>query len=231
VFPTGDYQLQLPDGTFSLTVSQSSFTTTQTETLVLGTVTVNGGNVTANFTVPASSTLSGTVHTADGSPIPANSFVLAVDAQAPGGTGCAAPGVASGLATVSAPSGSYSVTLPRDRTYRLITVIPVQAGEPPQDAASLLFQDPATIDLPTDTMRDVNIPMIPGTVQVTGTITDPGGLGVASTRVNAVTDMVSGAPNVIYSRSTTTDANGVYRLVVLQGSNYRLDFVPSPPAP
>jgi hypothetical protein len=224
------YQIMLKDATtYNVYLNESSFgMPAQSETLPLDSVTVSGADKTMDF---ASSMLAGTVRTADGSSLPSGSVVAALDATVTLAPGCATAGPASGFAGIDSASGNYQVILPRNHTYTVIVVMPLQPSQPPQSASNFGFQDPSTIFLTMDLMLNETFPPVPSTVWITGTVTDPAGFGVASTQVNAFTNTVTGAANAFYSRSTTTDANGLYGLMVLNGSNYRMDFNPPQPAP
>jgi hypothetical protein len=120
----------------------------------------------------ASSVLSGTFSFSDGSPIPPNSFVEVLDAQQVVGSGFATPFLIGGTAPIDQASGGYSMSVPTGRTYMSVAVLPVVLQ---QTSGFVILDDPSPFLLSMDMTKDEPMPALPGTVQITGTVTDPNG--------------------------------------------------------
>ena len=79
-------------------------------------------------------------------------------------------------------------------------------------------------------MHNFVVPPLPGFVTISGTVIDPTGSPVPGATVSASTDTVTNTPNTGYLSSTQTDANGMFRVVVMSGTNYTL-IAERPPDP
>lgn len=228
--PGGSYQAQLPNGNYTVSLIVPQIPPAQQQTLSifnLGTVNVSGANVTANFTIPTTVRLSGTVRTADMSAVPADSFVLATDTSAPPITtvSCAPPAFIS-TGSIDTSGGGYQMVLASGRTYGISAALPII----PLSVVAFPFPG-RQVTLGADTVQNIDLPPLPGRVTISGRVTDSSGAGVAEVRVTALTQAVTGAPNATFFAHARTDANGNYRLTVLSGTDYRLDFTPLTPEP
>ena len=120
------------------------------------------------------------------------------------------------------------MVLASGRTYTLGVDLKLLAEDSPQSSGDFIFLVSSNVPLAGDTTQNIAVPQIPGTVTVSGQVTDPTGAPVANAAVVATTAQVTGISLLgSFSRGTQTDQNGNYRLVVLSGTNY--DFTFSPP--
>src|SRR5262249_25606628 len=108
----GSYNATLPDGSYTVGLTQLSLAAPGSFTLQLGTVVGGGADVRMDFTAPPTNTLSGIVSMMDGSRVPDNSSVSATDSSAPPARGfCVSPISGSGFALVDSSTSRYQVTL------------------------------------------------------------------------------------------------------------------------
>jgi len=243
VAANGSYQIQLPNGTYtaSLVVSNLTFTVqgsalpSQQQSMSnynIGSVVVNSAPVTANFTLPARTTLLGIARRAGIEEIPPNSFVLATDTSGPQQQTmtCNFPATASQtIIDVSDPDPdvqkAFQLMLASGRSYRLTVTFPVGSN--------------GTVTSPTEgllvsalgTTQFLDVPALPGNVTISGTVTDPQGQPVSGVSVTAFSQQITGAANITFSTFTTTNATGNYSLTVLSGTGYTLFFSPPRPQP
>ena len=228
----GTYTGSLPDGTYAALLLSATKDTSSVTSINLGNVTVAGADLTANFTAPGISALSGTVVTADGTPIQTGSSVIAFDGNLlslvlnPSTNNF--PLFSFGSGTVDMTSGAYQALLPTGRQYTLAVGLNILTATPAQDSGTLEMILPNTTSLPGDTTQNITVPALPGTVNLSGKVVDPTGAPVVSASITATTAQVSGFPSttVIFTRSTQTDASGNYLLTVLNGQNYDMVFTP-----
>src|SRR5258708_5500765 len=96
----------------------------------------------------------------------------------------------------------------------------------PQSSGDLFLQVAGTTQLTGDSTQNIVFPRPPGTVVISGTVTDSAGIPVANAAVSTSTAEVSGVPMTGFTRSTQTDAMGNYSLTVLSGTNYDMIFHP-----
>ncbi len=233
---TGAFQGQLPNGTYNagLTVPQIKHTNTQTQHMnifSLGNLTVSGSGTSRSFTVPPAAKISGTVRFTAPCAINDDAYVYAVDNAAGsliGIEGCAFP-PATSLVTID-PAGPYQLTLARDRTYTLSVVLPVL-----KDSVEI-----GTINYPTtgivqalggDVNINMDVPVLPSIITLSGKVTDGSGAGVANVGVSAYTAQVAGTTNLRFSASAQTDGSGNYTMKILQGTGYTISFDPPQPTP
>lgn len=194
----------------------------------IGSVVVNGSNVTANFTVPDLGQLSGLV-SITGSSLPESTVVTATDKTVPLPAGyvcCVPPATTLGLAN----QGAYQVRLAAGRTYDVTVMIPVGSAQSPEGAAYYPLTGTSTA-VSSSTTLNLTLPALPGQAIVTGKVSNGSGQGVKDVGVTATSRELSGAANLGYVGSATTDASGNYRLVLLRGVNYEIVFTPPPPTP
>ncbi len=227
----GNYQGVMPSGSYTASVSASpiQFLPLQTEALELyaiGSLAVVGGPTTANFALPSTAKLSGTI--SGGSP--SGTLVSAIDTSAPATTqtSCCTPPAGS-TATADA-TGNYQMILAANRSFAagVMMQVSVTAGE--FDTISYPLSS-NTLSLGGDTTLNFSIPAISRRVQIYGNVNDGQGHVLADVVVTAYSQSITGAANVGFSTSTKTDIYGNYRLLVPGGTNYRVTFVPPAPTP
>ena len=225
----GTYSTPLPDGGYSALLLLSTKDSSKVTVVNLGSVTVAGADVVANFTVPPLASLSGIVTKADKSPFPKGSTVIGFDSNlALAGNARAFPVLSYGLGAVDSISGSYQLLLAAARQYALGVSLDVFPEDLPQTSGSFIFVLPNTLPLPADATQDIAVPSLPATVTISGQVKDSTGAPVANVTVDANTAEVTGiSGTVVFSRSTQSDSAGNYRLTVLSGTNY--DFLFTPP--
>jgi hypothetical protein len=228
----GTYTSAVPDGNYAALLLAGTKDASRVTSINLGNLTVAGADVVANFTAPALSSLSGTVQTSDGTTIQTASSVIGFDGtlqsliQNPNSTNY--PLFSFGSGSIDDTSGQYQLLLSTGRQYTLVVALNIFASTPVQAGGLLEFILPGTTPLPTDTTQNIIIPALPGTVIISGQVTDPNGAPVIGATVSATSMQVSGLPinTVIFSRDTQTDSSGKYKVTVLNGSNYDLIFTP-----
>lgn len=187
------------------------------------------GTTAANFTIPATAKLSGTVRgpeLAGGPP----AVLSASDTSVPNlPLGCASTSSISSIAALE-PSRTYQMTLASGRTYAVQLVLPAVQGA--ESNGSLGLPVPARlVPLPGTSTQDFDIPPLPPRFILSGRVTDAGGGPVAAALVSATTTEVSGITGAFFSVSTRTGTDGTYRMPVLSGTNYQLSFSPVIPSP
>ncbi len=216
----GSYSGVLPAGSYTagisaaMTYSQLSSQKQSLGIYDLGSVTIGGNTTLPPFTVPATARLSGTVR---GISLPA--FGITVDATGPNGT-------------ISSSSGAdmftaqYQAVLPKNTNYAVSASIMLIQGT--DYLGSITFPLSGNrLQLTGDTGNyDFTVPSLQGTVIISGQVTDSKGKPVNGAAVSAVSESITGTPDLRYSNAVQTDASGNYRLTVLKGSNYRLTFIP-----
>ncbi len=240
VAANGSYQLQLPNGTYTASLLVSNLTLPapsspqQTHTTYnIGSVVVNSAPVTANFTLPARTTLLGIARRAGTEEIPPNSFVTATDTSGPQQQTvftCNFPVTTSmTIIDVSDPGPdvqkAFQLLLAAGRSYRLGVMLPVGAN------GTVIFPTGGQLVSALGTTQFLDVPALPGNVTISGTVTDPQGQPVSGVSVTAFSQQITGAANVTFSTFTTTDATGNYSLTVLSGTAYELNFSPPRPQP
>jgi len=243
---SGNYSVQLPNGSFNVTLSQSGFyDQTYSSPVFISSLSSNLGSVTVtaaspqtfSFAAPTipTATLSGTVTIFTGAPIPGLSTASASDVS--GGTPqTVSSGFVKGLAFIG---GSYNFTFSTSSAtggvYAVTPSIPVQLlpnTSAPMATYSPPDLSPVTLFTPnTTTTHDITLPTLPGPstgVTISGRLTVTGtGTPVANGEVTAsgpiTGSQLIGAPNTSFKTATTTDANGHYSLLVPAGY-YTLTF-------
>jgi hypothetical protein len=230
----GTYEGTLPASSYTASIDVANIQPSplQTQNLSLfniGTANV-AGDTTANYSVPATARLSGRVQLS-GQPILPGGTVGALDTSGPTLTGFAlvSPPTDS-TATADIVTGQYQMVLMRNRTHDVHVSIPFLQGT---TLIGLLgFPVPAnTVSMAGDTTLDFNVPAPPGQVTIAGKVTDSSGRGVAEVGVSAFTTALTGVPTLSFSGFAQTDVNGNYQLIVLNGTNYQVTFVPPLPNP
>lgn len=234
------YRLNLPRGTYDVSVSLELMHPDglrQFLTLRLGMINVSGPQ-TANFKLPMTVTLSGTVRNSTGTPAVPSS-VSALDpndvANLPGGVGCGgalSPVFVATFGGVSIPkestTGAYRLTLP-PRAYSVAVSIDLDQGD--EVISSLTFPVPSQqLNLSTDQTLNFVVPPLPPFVTISGRVTDSSGQPVAEAIVFAFTSMIMNTPNATFSTSVQTGSDGSYQLSVLSGTNYTILVCPPQPA-
>jgi len=196
----------------------------------LGSTVVNGSAVTADFSVPNLGQLSGTVGITGTPSLPDGTSTIATDKTAPLPTGyvcCVAPSTTFGLA---GDAGAYQMSLAAGRTYDVTAMVPVGSVQSPEGAAYYPLSGTST-PVTSNTTLNLTLPAFPGQAIVTGKVSNGSGQGVKDVAVTATSKELSGAANLGYTGSSTTDAGGNYRLVLLKGINYEIVFAPPAPTP
>jgi hypothetical protein len=225
--PTGSY-------TASLGVAKIQHTATQTQFMTLynlGTLTVSGASTTANFAVLPTAKLSGTVRVGGLSTLPSNTSVTAIDLSNTANPNTISCAVVAGVSNVSVdPAGPYQLLMATGRNHTLNVEVPVMQGSTSIGDAWYPTQG-LQLTLSGARTQDLTMPAFPGTVAISGKITDGSGQGLANIAVGASTQQVTPSAGVGFSASTKTDSSGNYRLVVLSGVAYTLTFVPPTPQP
>ncbi len=143
-------------------------------------------------------------------------------------------------ATASLPEGNtmgfYEMpVVPLPEAYQVSVMTPLElmapATVPPgvigPQRGDLLFPFPSELlTITVDQMRDFVLPLLPGVVVVSGNVTDAQSQPVSNARVDAVSSMLTGTPNVFFSNDVRTNAMGDYQLLVLSGVDYTLTVCP-----
>lgn len=224
----GSYAVQVGDGTYSAFLGLSSKDANRAMGLVLGNATVNGADVVADFNVPTLASLAGAVQMGDGSPLPGDTSVSAVEGDIASllRTTTGIPLFGFGTASADTVSGAYQLILPTGHIYTVSATTKLIAAAAPQTSGQYFYVAAGTTQLDNDAMLNLTFPTPPATVTISGAVTDSTGAAAANVTVDAVTAEVAGTPGTGFSRSTKTDANGNYSLVVLSGTNYDLVFTP-----
>jgi len=234
VDPSGNYSVILPNGTFSVELTQEVFSPANFITSLntsLGTVMVSGPT-TANFSAPTIPTadLAGVV-TFSGSAIPSNgAFLTATDV-----TGPPVPQTTSSGSGQLPTNGMYDFLLGTGDKYLVSPTVQVQLLPPP--APNGIFSPPDPNQSPSpltgNTTRNITYPMIPGPATgftISGRVTTTGsGAPLPNVRVGAFSSTLSVAPNTSFGQFATTDGNGNYSIFVAAGT-YNLFFEASPAA-
>jgi len=232
----GAYQAQLPAGTWNVSLTATAQLTGGRSQYLglynLGSVTVGGGSTVANFTVPPTARLSGTVRIPGMASLPPTTLAVTdISAAQIANTtevGCGIPSFGSSVQTES--SGAYQIPLVSGRTYDIAAYAQIVANNP--ELGNVGF--PVNLirrDVAGDTSQDVNFPALPQLVTVTGRVTGPNGQAAAKAQININSADITGAPGASFSAVTTADSAGNYSVTVLSGSNYTVQFTPQPPLP
>ncbi len=219
--PDGTYQTPLSDGTYTAYLTSVSDDAFQTSSAALGTVTISGQDTSMDFSAPPLAALSGTVFSPGSFFLPPNSTIFGFEGDPLNPSSSQLIGSGSGLID---GSGAYQLLLPTARVYQLAVSVPLLPADSLQTAGNLTFLQLLTVPVNGDAGQDVPLPDIPGTVSISGQVTDFNGVGVGGATVTASTQQVVNLPNSLFNRSTTTNADGTYQLVVFSGTNYDLVF-------
>ena len=228
--PSGNYSVQLPNGTFPVTLSQisRSLTTFSSSTLTtspLGSAVVSGpANI--NFAAPTvpTATLSGTISITGSSSIPANTALLGADVS-----GFPLPITISSGSELLPSMGAYSFLFATGRSYGISPSIQVQLLAPPAPMGIFSPPDPGLPQPPltANTIRNITYPALPGPaapVTISGHVTVTGSTKpVPKVSVTATSSALSVGPDTFFEQHATTNANGDYSLVVPAGT-YTLIF-------
>ncbi|HEY2934679.1 MAG TPA: hypothetical protein VGK99_23345 [Acidobacteriota bacterium] len=238
IFPIasdGQYQGQLPGGSYRVSFTGSAqLGPLQFQGMTvynIGTLTIASA-ATANFTVPATARLSGSLSNMEQFGPGAFSLMSAADLSIgtlPVSLVCNFPPyITSVLADPF--SNTYQMILTAGRTHQLNVIAPINEGE--MQAGVFTFPQPGEqLTINGDTTRNFAAPMLPPRVIFTGRVTDNAGQGVAKVSVSATSSQLTGGISATYSGFTQTDNSGNYRLVLLSGTNYTITFQPTPPQP
>jgi len=225
----GAYEMMLPDGNYVASLFVTNITAPVQPAMTaynLSPIAVTGRAVTANFTVPATSQVTGRVRMTDSSAVPANTMVTAIATDVPTDItefSCNAP--AGGSTAIADASGNYTLLLANGRSYNLIVTLPIGTG------GAAVYNSGRTIQtLAGNRVEDFLVPTLPATVTISGTLTDFKGQAVSNVPVAIFSNQISGAAGVSFSTGAMTDASGNYSATVLGGSNYSVMFTPLPVA-
>jgi len=225
------YTVQLPDGTYTVSLMASALTGGQTLLgfYNVGSLTVNASTSMANFAAPPSVTLAGTVTLTGATGVPASSAITVTDttaAQAQQAViGCA--NLISGSMGMIAASGAYQLLVPQGRSLSAMIMFPVNTT----GFAFFPATGRALGSLSGNRAENFNVPGLPGTVTISGKVTNSQGQGVAGVNVGAYSVNVTGATDVGFTAGAQTDGSGNYSMTVLSGANYQMTFVPPMPNP
>lgn len=224
----GSYSVQLSDASWQVLLASSTADNSEFTSTGLGSVTVSGADVVANFTAPPFADVSGTVQMADSSPVPAGSTVIGIEGNpfTLVSTTTGFPLFSFGSGSIDSTSGAYALYLATGHTYTLGVNLQTPPEAPPQSSGDFAFLVTGPTQLTGDTTQNITAPPIPGTSTISGQVTGPNGAPLAMVSVDATTTQLNGVPMSGFSRSTTTDPNGNYSLVVLSGTNYDMVFTP-----
>jgi hypothetical protein len=226
----GSYHGVLPVGSYGVGFSVSSVQLTAFQhedlgILALGTATVSGASLTANFTAPATSRVTGVVRASWLGQFAFGINVFATDtgATSPAGFACVAPPAESGAG--ADPSGQFQMVLARDRSYAMDVMVPLTVSQ--RNIGTIGFPtSPGVLSLGSDSTYNFGLPDLPGQVKLTGKVVDRLGRGIEGVTVRAYTNAVTSTPNVNFVAIGVTDAGGNYSLTVVSGTNYQLMFIP-----
>jgi hypothetical protein len=222
----------LPAGSYLATLRRDpiQFSPLQSESLQLyniGTLTVAGGPA-ADFSIPATARLSGTVVGGGSLIIPAGTRVTATDTSAPAGAQlscCASPAVSYATSDLS---GKYQMALSQGRSYSVTVAVQPQG---PSLFGELTYPlTSGAVQLGADASLDFPPPGLPGFATIYGTVTDNLGSAVPNVVVTASSQSLD-TPNVGFSIRGETNKYGNYSLQVLSGTNYQVTFSPPVPLP
>ena len=220
-----NYSLSVPNGNYSAGYLQISFSGA-TSRFEEGNVMVNGDTM-QDINVPTTAMFFGTEN------LVGNDFFSFLDRVAgppPVAPTCTQPPLSGGNAQGDSSQGTYRLTIANATDYSFMLFIQLFPGGPPQSAGFLIHTDPVTVSVQGDTNRDESIPAPPGTASISGQVTGATGDPVPNATVGAFATQVTGNPNASFTRSTTTDTNGMYMLTALNGI-YTLVVIPAPPTP
>ncbi len=235
----GSYQIQLPNGTYTASLLVSDITVApnppqQAMTLYnIGSVVVNNVAVTANFDLPTRAVVSGVARRAGTEHIAPTATVTATDTTAPAiqVVTCNLPATTSQTSVDPSPNfdvqRTYRFLLATGRSYRLTLSFPVGTTGTGFFPTNGQLVGP----LAQDIVQFLDVPALPGTVTISGKVTDPQGQPVSGVNVSASSSQITGAADVTFSTSATTDNGGDYSLTVLNGTGYQLFFSPPKPQP
>ena len=225
----GSYLLQIPNGTYtaSLIVLAPSIQQRELDFFNLKSLTVNG-NQTSNLTVPAFSIVSGVATRTGATGMPAASSVSFSDNTAPApGLSCSYVPIWS-WGSIATSDGAYTLYVPNGRAQSMTTSFPV--GE--YGFVDFPWPGRQIPALAGNRAENLTVPALPGTVTISGKVTDPETKGVENVHVNASSEHITGAAGLLFeSRAAITDSDGNYTLTVLSGTAYTLSFTPPEPRP
>jgi hypothetical protein len=201
----------------------------------MGELTLNGStsndqtgspSVVANFAIPPTADLTGTLSETGKSTIPDDSFISLLDSGA-----SQEIGTGEGFSSALPPgSGAYRVTLVNNRTFIYL------AGLEIGDDSLWVMPDQigaASISISGATTRDFVFPVRPQMVTVTGKVTGPeeamttDNIPVRDVSVSVVCRGIPGAPGTAFAGSTSTDASGNYTFQILGGTDCEVGFSPN----
>ena len=178
----GAYEMMLPDGNYVASLFVTNLTAPVQPAMTaynLSPIAVAGRAVTADFTVPAMSQVTGRVRMTDSSAVPANTMVTAIAADVPTdftASSCNAP--AGGSTAIADAAGNYTLLLANGRSYNLIVTLPIGTG------GAAVYNSGRTIQtLAGNRVEDFLVPTLPATVTISGMLTDSKGQGVPNVPV------------------------------------------------
>jgi hypothetical protein len=190
---------------------------------------IRTANITADFSVPSTGNLSGTVSEAGKTSVPDYTLVSARDTRFTE-IGGSFSGLAGGISTAAVQnSGDYDLTLVLNRQYDFFTGIPINDSGlwgMPTDPGTDVFSFNGS------TTRNVSFPTRPAEVTLMGMVDGPAVMttteneGVGNVSVSVTCRNLSGAPNTFFSGSTQTNSSGNYSLQVLSGTDCEVEFRP-----
>ncbi|HUV12659.1 MAG TPA: hypothetical protein VMY18_03385, partial [Acidobacteriota bacterium] len=193
---------------------------------------VGTANITANFAVPATASLSGLLSEAGKSTLSEGSFVSAQDTRAPGFFGFFG-GLGDGFSVGSPPgSGGFDLTLAVSQQYSLYAGIALDDnrfwGTPAELSSDLISFSGAMT-------RNFSFPSRPAEVTLSGQVMGPvltemaANVAASNVSVSVICRNLSGAPDTMFTGTTNTDGAGNYSINVLSGSACEVEFVPALP--
>jgi hypothetical protein len=218
----GSYQGVLPAGSYtagvtaSITFPPSSFQNQFLGIYNLGSAAISGATVIPAFTVPATATLSGTIHNAP------SSGVVSIGASGPSSS-------VTSSSSADFLTAQYTMILPKNTVYGVN--VSTELTSESSYLGTISFPYPASsVNLTGEIANyDFTVPTLPVRVTISGTVKDGSGNPVNGGYISATSQSITGTPNLQFSNYAETDASGNYSLSVLSGTNYQLVFIAPPP--
>jgi hypothetical protein len=194
--------------------------------LDLGKVTVSGADLAANFALPATVRLTGTLQVPQVKGFCTFSY--------------ASVSTAAASQTSLASGGGFQMLLTTGRRYRFsatLTVAEMGAAPSYTENGDCTFASEGTLTffgrevvLTSDAIEGLDIPALPDFVTIYGRVTDRTGEGVRASVSAEGTPLRMGTAATFLVRGET-DHRGYYRLLVPSGIDYELSFNPSAGSP
>ncbi len=195
----------------------------------LGQFTVNGPVSGINLAVPRLVRLSGRVSQPQRPVLPEFTAVNAFDATVPEGVSHACmPEGGFSIAPV-APNGPYETLLVRSRLYDIFAGLPVTSlGTDEEGTLIVPGRRRNLLQLEADSNLNFNFPPLPAERTLSGQLRTALGTPLSEVIVSVFSENLTGTPDATFIASTRTDGQGRYSLTVLSGTEYRVEFIPTP---